>query len=116
MIFVFSLAGLPPLAGWYAKFAMFSAAITAGGTGAIVLAAIAAVNAVIAFYYYARVVKTLWFDEPPAGAAPITEGPAGSLGLAMGIAAVLTVVIGFYPTIAGFFGEATDVLITAAGG
>jgi NADH-quinone oxidoreductase subunit N len=116
VIFVFSLAGLPPLAGWYAKFAMFSAAITAGGTGAIVLAAIAAVNAVIAFYYYARVVKTLWFDEPPAGAAPITEGPAGSLGLAMGIAAVLTVVIGFYPTIAGFFGEATDVLITAAGG
>ncbi len=114
-VFIFSLAGVPPFAGWYAKFAMFSAAITSGGTAAVVLAVIAAVNAVIAFYYYARVVKALWFDVPAADAEPITEAPAGSLGLAMGIAAALTIVIGFYPTIATFFGDATDVLVTAIG-
>jgi NADH-quinone oxidoreductase subunit N len=115
-IFVFSLAGIPPFAGWYAKFAMFSSAITSGGTAAVVLAVIAAVNAVIAFYYYARIIKAVWFDMPPADAEPFTDRPAGSLSLAMGIAAALTIVIGFFPTIATFLGDATDVLITASGG
>ena len=64
-VFFFSLAGIPPLAGWYAKFVVFSSAIGAGDTWAIVLAAIAAVDAVIAFYYYAKVVKTMWFDPAP---------------------------------------------------
>lgn len=115
-IFFFSLAGIPPLAGWFAKFVMFRAAITAGSTGAVVLAAIAAVNAVIAFYYYARVIKVVWFDDPIEGVEYPEPVPAGSMSVAVGVAAVATVVVGFYPAISTFFGEATRVLVAAAGG
>jgi NADH-quinone oxidoreductase subunit N len=115
-LFFFSLAGIPPLAGWFAKFIMFQSAITAGGPGGVWLAVIASVNAVIALFYYARVAKTVWFDAPPEGAVEVTDAPAGSLGLAIALTAVATVVIGFYPPIATFFGEATRTLITAAGG
>ncbi|MEX2655508.1 MAG: NADH-quinone oxidoreductase subunit N [Acidimicrobiia bacterium] len=115
-VFFFSLAGIPPLAGWFAKFIMFQSAITSGGPGGVWLAVIAAVNAVIAFYYYARVVKTVWFDAPAEGASEAEDAPVGSLGLAIALTAVATIVIGFYPPIATFFGEATRTLITAAGG
>ena len=115
-LFFFSLAGIPPLAGWFAKFIMFQAAITAGSVGGVVLAIIAAVNAVIALYYYARVAKTVWFDAPPEGSVEVIDAPAGSLGLAIGLTALATVVIGFYPPISTFFGEATRTLIAAAGG
>ena len=115
-VFFFSLAGIPPLAGWFAKFIMFQSAITAGGSAGVWLAVIAAVNAVIAFYYYARIVKTVWFDSAPEGAVEATDSPVGSLGLAIGLTAVATIVIGFYPPIATFFGEATRTLIAATGG
>ncbi len=114
-IFFFSLAGIPPLAGWYAKFAMFRSAITSGGTAAITLAVIAAVNAVIAFYYYARVAKSVWFDDVPEDAEEITVAPSASLSLALGIAAVVTVVVGFFPGISTFFGEATRTLLALGG-
>ncbi|MEX2279900.1 MAG: NADH-quinone oxidoreductase subunit N [Acidimicrobiia bacterium] len=115
-VFFFSLAGIPPLAGWFAKFIMFQSAITSGGPGGVWLAVIAAINAVIAFYYYARIVKTVWFDAPADGANEAEDAPVGSLGLAIALTAVATIVIGFYPPIATFFGEATRTLITAAGG
>jgi NADH-quinone oxidoreductase subunit N len=115
-VFFFSLAGIPPLAGWFAKFIMFQAAITSGGAGGVWLAVIAAVNAVIALFYYARVAKTVWFDAPPEGAQEATEAPVGSLGLAIGLTAVATVVIGIYPPIATFFGEATRTLLAATTG
>jgi NADH-quinone oxidoreductase subunit N len=108
-VFFFSLAGIPPLAGWFAKFVMFRAVIIAGGVSTVVLAVIAAVNAVIALYYYARVVKAVWLD------AAVTEldgaaDQAGSLKLALGVAAVLTVAIGFFPAIATFVGDASRIL------
>ncbi len=115
--FFFSLAGIPPLAGWFAKLVMFRAVIGAGSAWSTVLAAIAAVNAVIALYYYARVVKTMWMDPEPATpvAGADRERPvAGSLGVALGIAIVFVLVVGFLPGISTFFGDATRVLV--AGG
>lgn len=110
-IFFFSLAGIPPLAGWFAKFAMFRAVILAGGTATVVLAVIATVNAVIAFYYYSRVVKAVWFDTPSADAGETSDEPhTGSLRLALLIAAGLTIVIGFFPAIATFVADASRVI------
>ncbi|MEX0797280.1 MAG: NADH-quinone oxidoreductase subunit N [Acidimicrobiia bacterium] len=116
-IFFFSLAGIPPLAGWFAKFAMFRSVILAGGTATVVLAIIATVNVVIAFYYYSRVIKAVWLDDAPEPAADhVAVPPSVSLRLALLIAAGLTVVVGFYPTIATFVADASRVLAAAAGG
>lgn len=111
--FFFSLAGIPPLAGWFAKFEMFRSVMIAD-PGTISLAVIAAINAVIALYYYARVVRTVWLDDPVGEFTDAEEPPVGSLRLALGVAIALTVAIGVYPTIASFVRDAAQVL--AAGG
>ena len=107
-VFFRSLAGLPPLAVWFAKFVMFRAVLSSTGPAGVWLAVIAAVNAVVAFYYYARVVKSAWFDKAPDTIPEDTEtGPTGSLNLAMGLA----LVVGVFPGIAAFFGDAAAGLI-----
>src|SRR3712207_3527292 len=58
---MFSLAGIPPLAGFFAKFYVFAAAIQAG---LVALAIIGVVTSVIGAYYYLRIVKVMYFDEP----------------------------------------------------
>ncbi|MCZ6455937.1 MAG: NADH-quinone oxidoreductase subunit N [Actinobacteria bacterium] len=112
-VFFFSLAGIPPLAGWFAKFAMFRSVMIAGGTATVVLAVIAAINAVIALYYYAKVVKSVWLDDPIGELADDVE-PVGSLSLALGITVVLTVVIGFLPALATFAGDAARVIASGS--
>ncbi len=113
-VFFFSLAGIPPLAGWFAKFAMFRSVMIAGGAATVALAVIAAVNAVVALYYYAKVVKSVWLDDPVEFPGDPEEAPAGSLSLALGVTVALTVAIGVYPAIATFVAESSRVL--ASGG
>ncbi len=114
-IFFFSLAGIPPLAGWFGKFVMFRSVIIAGGVWTVVLAVIASINAVIAFYYYAKVIKSVWLDDPEGEfAGDVEEAPPGSLRLALAITMALTVAIGVFPAIASFVGDASRV-ITAGG-
>ena len=59
--FMFSLAGIPPLAGFLGKFTVFLAALHAN---LVVLAVVGVLSSVVAAYYYLRVVKLLYFDEP----------------------------------------------------
>lgn len=66
-IFMFSLAGIPPLLGFWPKFAVFTAAIDAQQ---YVLATIGVLASVIGAYYYLRVIKAMYFDEPAAAFAP----------------------------------------------
>lgn len=60
-IFMFSLAGIPPLLGFFAKLAVFNAAVSAG---LYPLAVIGFVSSVIGAYYYLRIIKVMYFDDP----------------------------------------------------
>ena len=60
-VFMFSLAGIPPLAGFFGKLYVFLAAVEAGLYG---LAVIGVLASVVAAYYYVRIVKIMYFDEP----------------------------------------------------
>jgi NADH-quinone oxidoreductase subunit N len=62
-IFMFSLAGIPPLFGFWAKFVVFDAAVAAG---LLPLAAIGIAASVIGAFYYLKIIKTMYFDEPAA--------------------------------------------------
>ena len=57
-IFLAALAGIPPAGGWFAKFGLFRALLDAGGAWAATLGVVVAINTVIAFAYYARVLGT----------------------------------------------------------
>ncbi|HEY2920812.1 MAG TPA: NADH-quinone oxidoreductase subunit N [Candidatus Binatia bacterium] len=62
-IFLFSLTGVPPFAGFVGKFFLFSAVLKQGGVFAL-LAVVAAINSVISLYYYAKIIKTMFLDMP----------------------------------------------------
>ncbi|HZP86802.1 MAG TPA: proton-conducting transporter membrane subunit, partial [Burkholderiales bacterium] len=61
LLVMFSLAGLPPTVGFYGKFAVIEAAVNAGY---IWLAVVAVVTSLIGAFYYLRVVKLMYFDDP----------------------------------------------------
>ena len=98
-VFMFSLAGLPPFAGFFSKYFLFMGAID---NGFVWLAAVGAVNSVISLYYYSRVVKALWLDDPASSTAldAIDVRPT-ALYAAVVFAAVATVLLlpGFGPVI-----------------
>jgi NADH-quinone oxidoreductase subunit N len=104
-VFMASLAGIPFFAGWFAKFVMFRASIEAGGVWGVSLAVIAAVNSVIAFFYYSNVIRMMWFREPAEEhrGGPVRVPPA--LAGAIGLTAAITVVIGVYPQIFARVGD-----------
>ncbi len=62
-VFLFSLTGLPPFAGFIGKFFLFSAVLKQGGAFAV-LAVVAALNSVVSLYYYAKIIKTMFLDSP----------------------------------------------------
>ena len=103
-MFLFALAGIPPLVGWFAKFQVFYALVTPGTTGGYVLAVVVGVNSVIALYYYANVARTMFMDEPPDGDRAPIKVPV-PLVAAVSLAVIATVVIGFAPGIIGDLAE-----------
>ncbi len=79
-IFMFSLAGIPPLLGFWPKFSVFQAAMQADLFG---LAIIGVVTSVVGAYYYLRIIKTMYFDEPAAAfAASESRINSGLIGVA----------------------------------
>ncbi|WP_424014536.1 NADH-quinone oxidoreductase subunit N [Halorubrum xinjiangense] len=98
-VFMFSLAGLPPFAGFFSKYFLFQAAID---NGFLWLAGLGAINSVVSLYYYSRVVKALWLDDPesPSALDAIDVRPT-ALYAAVVFAAVATVLLlpGFGPVI-----------------
>ncbi|MFC4437131.1 MULTISPECIES: NADH-quinone oxidoreductase subunit N [Natrialbaceae] len=86
-IFMFSLAGIPPLGGFFSKYFLFVGAIEAG---MLVVAAALVVNSALSLYYYSRLVKAVWIEEPVAERDTLAQ-PTG-LYAAIVFAAVLTVI------------------------
>ncbi len=102
-IFLASLAGIPPLGGWYAKFGVFNAVLTARSGWGYSIAVIGAVNAVIATAYYVTVMREMWMKPAPDGdVAPIRV--PGSIKAALAITAAATVVFGVLPGVTSYSG------------
>jgi NADH-quinone oxidoreductase subunit N len=108
-IFLLSLLGLPPLAGFAGKFQVFAALYEAGqaataagqanlGSTFYVLLAIAAVNTAISAYYYLKVVRMMLLEEPPT-TAPLPQSPAATLYLVTLAAALFAVGIVWNPLV-----------------
>jgi NADH-quinone oxidoreductase subunit N len=71
-VFMLSLAGLPPLAGFFGKFYLFTAALHAGANyGLLWLVALALLGSLISFYYYLLVLKAIFVDKPAVDARPV---------------------------------------------
>lgn len=89
-MFLFSLAGIPPLAGFFAKFYVFLAAIN---SGLFTLAVIGVVTSVVGAFYYLTIVKVMYFDEPKQAMEPMR----GELRLVLAIAGVFNILFFVYP-------------------
>jgi NADH-quinone oxidoreductase subunit N len=87
---LFSLAGIPPLAGFFAKFYVFLAAIEARLYG---LAVIGVLTSVVGAYYYLRIVKVMYIDEPRAAFLPM----ATELKLVLGATGLFVILFFLYP-------------------
>ncbi len=111
---LFSLAGIPPLGGWFAKFVIFRSLVEAGGQAAIALGVLVALNSVIALFYYAAVARQMWFEPVPDGdETPVRTTP--SLAIALGATVAVTLLIGVLPQIPGYFGDVARDLSLAVG-
>ena len=109
-VFLFSLAGIPPLGGWWAKFRVMEAVIDAESASGVVLGVLVAVNSVIALYYYARIGLGMWAEDAPDGDTTPIRVPA-SLVSALAITVALTIAFGVYPPLVSEF----DVTLLAGG-
>jgi NADH-quinone oxidoreductase subunit N len=98
-VFMVSLAGIPPTAGFWAKFVVFKAGIERGGLGTA-LAIVMVVNSVVSLYYYLAVPRAMIFSEP------LLERPVRSPVLVSTVAVVAMVtvlVVGVYPELFAHF-------------
>ncbi len=91
LIFMFSLTGIPPTAGFIGKLYVFMSAINAGYTWLVL---IAVVFSAISAYFYLRIVMFMYMREPKV---EVTVSKSGTLGVALGVATVGVLLIGVYP-------------------
>ncbi len=87
---MFSLAGIPPLAGFFAKFYVFLAAIQAG---LYPLAVIGVLASVVGAYYYVRIIKVMYFDEPAEAFEPMP----GEVKVVLGLSGAFVILFFVYP-------------------
>jgi NADH-quinone oxidoreductase subunit N len=112
MIALFSLAGIPPLSGFVGKFFLFNVAAKAGFYW---LVGVAAVNSTISLYYYLRIVRQMYIEDPDADAEPLK--PSRVITCTLALSAIAIIALGilpqFYETIfshtAGWLTTATSI-------
>jgi len=104
-LFLISLAGIPPTAGFFGKWFVFRAAID---SGFYVLTVIAFLNSVVAVYYYLRVMVFMYMREPAAGAPVAKPMRSGYVTAALLLSAILVLLLGIVPS------QSLDMAIKAA--
>ena len=106
-LFLASLAGIPPLGGWIAKFVAFQSLIQSQSTWGYALAFVGAVNSVVAFGYYGSIMREIWMKPAPNGETSAVKTPS-SLIAAMVITTAGTIVFGVLPGLVLRFGDLAD--------
>ncbi len=89
MLAMFSLAGIPPFAGFFSKFFIFTGAINQGSVAIYVLVLIALINTIISLYYYLLVVKAMYISEDDCTIARFKSAGSERLGLFITVAGIL---------------------------
>ena len=107
-VFMFSLAGLPPMMGFFAKLAVIQSLVTTGVTFNIVLAVVAVLFSLIGAFYYLRDIKVMWFDAPTQ-TAPVLRGVGVTALLALNGIAVFV----FGPFSGGLLAICRDAVVKA---
>ena len=112
-ICLFSLAGIPPLGGWVAKFVVFRSLLSAETVSGAILAVVVGVNSVIALYYYANVARQMWMQPVPDDDRTPIRVPF-SLISALVVTVGATVAVGVYPQLVTRFGDLASQLAAVA--
>jgi len=107
-LFMFSLAGVPPMVGFYAKLSILQALITTNLPAYIVLAVIAVTLSLVGAFYYLRVVKVMYFDPPTDASQPLQSGGISALLALNGVA-----VLGFGLLPGGLMAMCRDAILRA---
>src|SRR5262249_22501141 len=109
LLFMLSLGGIPPTAGFMGKFWLFSAAIDAQYYW---LALIGVLNSAISLYYYIRIVVFMYLKREALGSEP-RASPA--MAVVLGVAVAATLVLGVYPRLLSQVADASARTLGAAG-
>jgi len=107
-ILMWSMAGIPPFAGFWSKWMVFSVAID---KGLIALSVIGVLTSVVSAFYYLRVIKVMYFDEPADG---LDRAVAAPVGLVIGLATLAVLLFNLVP--AGLFSSASTAAASLFGG
>ncbi len=92
LITMFSLAGVPPTVGFYAKLAVLQATI---GAGQVWLAVVAVMFSLVGAFYYLRIIKLMYFDDPADNAVAIS--PRGDMGVLLSVNGLALLALGILP-------------------
>jgi NADH-quinone oxidoreductase subunit N len=114
-LFLASLAGVPPGGGFFAKLSVFRAVLSSGGGWGAALACIGAINSVVAFGYYGKLMRSMWMNPAADGNKSPIRIPQ-PLVAALAITGAATLLLGVVPNLVLRFGDLGSNLLAAVTG
>ena len=107
---MFSLAGIPPMVGFYAKLSVLQSLVSSGQTLSIALAVFAVMMSLIGAFYYLRVVKVMYFDEPITSS---TVSASADVRIVLTLNGALVLLLGIFPS--GLMALCADAIVKTLG-